>query len=496
MFEVAETGQTLSKERFEEEVPPLRVALVNAQYDLREADFPVLVAIAGDDRLGAADVFNRLHEWMDARYLASYAFAPLTPEEEIHPHFWRFWRALPARGEMGVFLGGWAQSPVARRLDGSLDAAGFDRWVDHVARFERALVEDGALLLKFWIHLPKREHEEQVAKARKGRGRTWRVDERDWRICDEYDALLPVAEEMVQRTTSAQAPWHLVEGTDDRHRDVFVARTLLESVTRRLGSAPRKTAAPTPAAPLPRTTPPHPNVLDAVDLSASVPYDDYKKRLEKLQRRLFKWVERAGEAGLRSVLVFEGWDAAGKGGVIRRITRALDARDYRVVPISAPTPEEARHHYLWRFWRRVPVAGKVVIFDRSWYGRVLVERVEGYAAEAAWRRAYPEINDFEQQLVEADSLVLKFWLHIDPEEQLRRFRAREHTGYKKYKITGDDYRNREKWDAYAAAVHEMVAATSTPEAPWHLVAAEDKRWARLRVIDTICDALKRSLKGR
>jgi len=494
MFEVAETGRTLSKEDFAAEVPRLRMGLVNAQYDLRGADFPVLVAIAGDDRLGAADVWNRLHEWMDARYLASHAFGPLTREEEVHPPFWRFWRALPGNGETGVFLGGWAQSPVARRLEGKLDAAGFARWVAHAARFERALVDDGALVLKFWIHLPRSEHEAQLARAEKGKGRAWRVDERDWRICEEYDALLPVAEEMVRRTSSAEAPWHLVEGTDARHRDAFVAQTLLEGLTRRLEGAPA-VSAPAASPPLGRE-PPHPSVLDAVDLSRRVPWDDYKKPLEKLQRRLFKRVDRAGAEGLRTVLVFEGWDAAGKGGVIRRITAALDARDYRVVPVAAPTSEEARHHYLWRFWRHVPVAGKLVVFDRSWYGRVLVERVEGLAAEPVWRRAYGEINDFEQQLVEADSLVLKFWLHVSPEEQLRRFRDRERTGYKKYKITDEDYRNRERWEAYEAAVHEMVGATSTPSAPWHLVAAEDKRAARLEVLETVCDALKGALKER
>jgi polyphosphate kinase 2 (PPK2 family) len=195
-----------------------------------------------------------------------------------------------------------------------------------------------------------------------------------------------------------------------------------------------------------------------------------------------------------SVLVFEGWDAAGKGGVIRRITQAMAVRDYRIVPIAAPTEEERVRHYLWRFWRQLPPAGQMLIYDRSWYGRVLVERVEGFAAEPVWRRAFEEINDFEAQLAEHGLVVQKFWLHIDPDEQLRRFKAREQTAYKKYKITEEDYRNRAKWDVYVSAVNEMVARTSTTHAPWHLVAANDKPSARIQVLKAVCSALKARLK--
>jgi polyphosphate kinase 2 (PPK2 family) len=191
--------------------------------------------------------------------------------------------------------------------------------------------------------------------------------------------------------------------------------------------------------------------------------------------------------------VFEGWDAAGKGGVIRRLTAAMDPENYTLFPISAPTEEEKAHPYLWRFWRRLPRAGKVAIFDRSWYGRVLVERVEDFARQSEWQRAYYEINDFEEQLYEHGILLLKFWLHIDPDEQLQRFQERETTPYKKYKMTEDDYRNRDQWPAYEQAVHEMVAQTSTACAPWHLVASQNKRWARIEVLKTICRALKRRL---
>jgi polyphosphate kinase 2 (PPK2 family) len=191
------------------------------------------------------------------------------------------------------------------------------------------------------------------------------------------------------------------------------------------------------------------------------------------------------------ILVFEGWDAAGKGGVIRRITAAMDARDYRVIPIAAPNDEERAHHYLWRFWRQIPGAGRMTIFDRSWYGRVLVERVEGFATEAEWTRAYAEIVDFEQQLYDHRALILKFWIHIDSAEQLKRFRSRQDTPYKDYKITEEDYRNRERRNDYELAANEMLGRTWTEYAPWHLVEGNDKRFARIKVLKIICDQLEK-----
>jgi polyphosphate kinase 2 (PPK2 family) len=243
----------------------------------------------------------------------------------------------------------------------------------------------------------------------------------------------------------------------------------------------------------PVTAEAQPTVLSTVDLTQTLEYGAYRQQLDTYQARLYRLTSKARKRGLANVWVFEGWDAAGKGGVIRRLTAAMDPENYRVFPIAAPTEEESAHPYLWRFWRRLPRAGIVTIFDRSWYGRVLVERVEGFARPAEWQRAYYEINDFEEQLYEHGILLLKFWLHIDPDEQLQRFQERETTPYKKYKMTEDDYRNRDQWPAYEQAVHEMVAQTSTACAPWHLVASQNKRWARIEVLKTICRALKRRL---
>jgi polyphosphate kinase 2 (PPK2 family) len=237
------------------------------------------------------------------------------------------------------------------------------------------------------------------------------------------------------------------------------------------------------------------SLLNALDLSRSLEKKAYTQELTHYQGKLYRLARAAREKKRSSILVFEGWDAAGKGGTIRRVTHAIDARNYQVISIAAPTDEERLHHYLWRFWRHIPRAGQVTIYDRSWYGRVLVERVEGFAGENEWMRAYSEIVNFEEALTGHGISLLKFWLHIDKDEQLKRFKEREQTPFKQYKITEDDYRNRDKWDAYDAAVNDMVARTGTQEAPWILVEANDKRYARVKILKTYCDKLEATLDG-
>ena len=489
MLEAAEVGHVLSEAAYARQTPGLRVALINAQYDLSTADFPVIVVLAGDDRVGCNATLNTLHEWMDARYLETFALRPPSDEELERPRLWRFWRTLPGRGQLGIYFGGWSQQVVADRARRKIGEREFVRRMAHGASFEQTLVADGALVLKFWLHVSKREHKRRLKRAGK---RHSAIDDRDGAIYEHYDRGIPLAERMLRETGAAGTAWHIVESTDARFRDVFVAQTMLDAITKRLGERrSRKRSRAT----RPKGSPTGRGVLAGVDLSAELPRKRYKAELARLQTTLARLTRRAALASRTSVLVFEGWDAAGKGGVIRRLTGAIDARDYRVVAIAAPTPEEAAHHYLWRFWRHLPRAGTVLIFDRSWYGRVLVERVEGFARVDEWHRAYAEINDFEQQLVEHGVLLRKFWLHLDPETQLERFRAREETPYKKYKITDEDYRNRERWDAYEAAVDEMVARTDTKAAPWTLVPANDKRIARVEVLRTVCRGLKQAAKG-
>ena len=497
MFEAIEVGRKISKSDYQAQLPDLRVGLINAQYDLRQADFPVIIVLTGDDRVGCSALLHTLHEVMDARYMRTNALGKPTEEELERPRFWRYWTALPRRGEMGVFLDSWPLRALSDRVDKHLDDMGLQRRIEHIRGFEQNLIADGALLIKFWLHLPKKMFKKRLKAAKKNPGKVWQVSEIDWKIYEHYGVAMQVAEQMVRETNTGEAPWHLIESTDEKYRDLTAGQTLLEALTARLSArrqAPNPTRKSKRQSELPLTAEAQPTILSTVDLTQTLAYGSYRQKLDTYQAQLYRLTSKARERGLSSVWVFEGWDAAGKGGVIRRLTIAMDPENYNLFPVAAPTEEERAHPYLWRFWRRLPRAGKVAIFDRSWYGRVLVERVEGFAQPSEWQRAYYEINDFEEQLYEHGILLLKFWLHIDPDEQLRRFQERETTAYKKYKITEEDYRNRDKWPAYEHAVHDMVAQTSTSCAPWHLVASQNKRWARVEVLKIICRGLKTALK--
>ena len=494
MFEVAELGHTVDKDEYRRQRDQLRVDLVNAQYDLRhQGDFPVMVVLAGDDRLGVDDVITLLNEWMDARYLETHVMHDPSDEERERPRFWRFWRRLPRRGAISLSSGGLSSEVLRPRLMGESSDDEMLRRCERVVRFERELVADGAVFVKIWLHLPKGELKRKIKEARKDPARSWMLQPEDELLVERRDEAIAVAEHFLRATDTAEAPWQLVEATDHRYRDLAVARLILDAITTRLAGDRAPQSPEPPPVGLGPDVDGAATVLDSVDLSAALDKDEYRDRLTDAQRRLNAAHRAARAEGITTVLAFEGWDAGGKGGAIRRVTRALDAGHFRIAPIAAPTEEELAHHYLWRFWQRLPRAGAVQIFDRSWYGRVLVERVEGYASTEEWRRAYSEINDFEEQLVDHGSVVCKFWLHISSEEQLARFEARQDTPYKQYKITDEDWRNRDRWHDYELAVHDMVERTSTSIAPWHLVSAEDKRWARVKVVETMADALEHRL---
>ncbi len=492
MFETAELGHKTPKKQYEAEEPELRLALLRAQDRLKDADFPVIILIGGVDGAGKGETVNLLHEWMDARYLETHAFGPPSDEERERPPFWRFWRALPRDGRIGIFFGSWYTDPIVRRVYGDTKNADLDAALVRINAFEKSLADDGALIVKLWFHLSKRAQKKRLTALEEDPRTRWRVTDTDWKHFKLYDKFRRVSERALRETSRGEAPWVVVEGADHRYRSLTVGRCLLDAVTRRLDDGARAPGR-APAPPAARITDPL-TILDTLDLTRALEPAEYDKALEHYQGRLNALYRKAKKRHTSSILVFEGWDAAGKGGAIRRITPALDARDYQVIPIAAPTDEEKAHHYLWRFWRHLPRAGRVTIFDRSWYGRVLVERVEGFATAPEWMRAYSEITEFEEELHEHGVVLLKYWLHLSKAEQLRRFKEREQTGFKRYKITDEDFRNRAKWNAYELAANEMVERTSTAYAPWVLVEANDKRWARIKVLKAFCERLAAALK--
>ncbi len=494
MLEVAEVGNKVPKDQYKEVVPELRVGLVNAQYDLRNADFPLLIWIAGDDRIAANEMVNRLNEWMDTRFITTRVFADYSQEENERPTLWRLWRSLPPKGGTAIFAGGLMRG-ATMRATGEMSEEHFSKWLRHLGMMQSELVADGALVLKFFLHTPEDKQRKKLKKAEKAPNTGWWIDQRDWAALDRMSPTLPFAERILRETSAPGAPWTIVESTDSRYRDLTVAQTIKEALTARLQQA-APSEGPSVAQSVFASMEGNATVLSGLDLTQDLDKETYRAELAKQQAKLYKLSIEARKRGISTVLAFEGWDAAGKGGVIRRITQSMEAGDYQVIPIAAPTAEEFRYPYLWRFWQHLPAAGHVAIFDRTWYGRVLVERVEGFAKPDEWQRAYDEINDFEAQMAERGYFVAKFWLHISPEEQLARFQAREQTPYKQHKITEEDYRNRERWDDYVQAIDQMVLRTTTAGAPWHVIPANSKYFARVAVLKAVTEGLKRTLRNQ
>lgn len=492
MFESAELGHKIDKATYDTEVPKLRVALLDAQFDLaQQASFPVIILVGGVDGAGKGESVNLLNEWMDPRFMSAYAMGTPSDEECERPPMWRFWRALPPKGRIGMFFGSWYTNPIVQRVLGKTKASQLTQSIDQINHFEKMLTDEGALVLKFWFHLSKDVQKKRLKALEKHPKTRWRVTDTDWERFRLYDKFRNVSEHVLRETSTAEAPWMVVEGTDPRYRGLSVGKILLESLRKRIDHQVKALPLKVPPlqAPIDQL-----DVFDRLDMTQKLSKKSFASELEKYQGKLNLLTRDPKFRKLSLIALFEGSDAGGKGGAIRRITAALDARHYRIIPIAVPTEEERAQPYLWRFWRHIPRKGGVTIFDRSWYGRVLVERVEKFCSEQDWMRAYSEINDFEEQLVDNNTVLVKFWLTITKDEQLRRFKAREKIGFIRFKITEEDWRNREKWEEYERAVCDMVDRTSTEIAPWVLVEANDKNFARIKILRTLCQRIETAMR--
>jgi len=486
MFESAELGHTVDDAHYAKAVTKLRGDLLAAQSDvLEKKTFPVLVLVNGVDGAGKGETVNLLNEWLDPRHIRSRAFGPRDESERMRPKMWRFWRALPPKGKIGVFFGNWYTDPIVGTATKKMTDARLAATLDRIRSFEQMLIDEGTVLVKLWFHLSKKAQKKRLEELERDKLTRWRVTPEDWKAYARYDRFRVVSEHVLRETSTGVAPWLVIDGSDVNYRALTAGRALLAAMHAKLAEKPDKNANGAPASvPLLRT-------VDTTSILASLTFQErlskthYGPKVLKAQARLAQ-LSRSPKMKKRAVIaVFEGMDAAGKGGAIRRITQALDARIVEVVPIAAPTDEERAQPYLWRFWRHVPRLGRIAVFDRSWYGRVLVERVERFASEAAWSRAYHEINEFEEELADSGIVVAKFWLAITKEEQAKRFKEREETRYKQYKITAEDWRNRKKWDEYVVAASDMIDRTSTPYAPWTVIEANDKHLARVRILETL-----------
>jgi len=494
MLKNIDLTRKVGKKEYKEQKEPLDIKLAGLQRRAFEKKVPVIIVFEGWDAAGKGTLINDLILPLDPRGFTVCSSLPPTEEERLRPFLWRFWIKTPPRGRIAVFDRSWYRVLLSDRVDGNLKPAEVRRAARDILSFERQLCDDGAVIIKFFLHISKAVQKRRLEKLRRDRFTRWRVTGEDMKRHRQYAAYLTATEEMLAGTDSEFAPWTVVEAHDRRFAALKIFNTVISRLRRRLSAAGRtsRKKAARAAAGIPENL--RVSILDRVPLEQALAVEEYRERLKKKQKRVRELEHEIYMKRIPVVIVYEGWDAAGKGGNIRRLTQNLDPRGYEVVPIAAPNDIELAHHYLWRFWKEIPKAGHITIFDRSWYGRVMVERVEGFCSEAEWRRAYREINEIEQHIADFGTVMFKFWLHIDPEEQLRRFESRQKIAHKRWKITDEDWRNRKKTRAYKTAIEEMLFRTSTPYAPWTIVESNCKRFARIKVLDTVIDGIEARLR--
>lgn len=488
MLEKIDLTHSIAKEEYQLLRDKLDVQLAGLQRDCRQAGIPVIILFEGWGASGKGTLIARLIDSLDPRGFTVYTIQDEDENERMHPYLWRFWTKLPAKGQIAIFDRSWYRKVQPSRH--SLSQLQLSQAYQEINSFEELLIQDGAVVIKFFLHISKKEQKQRLEKLLDSPKTAWRVTDEDLHCNKHYSEALALKDEMLAHTDTKLAPWTVIEASDKRYAIVKMKMTVIHRLQEALRSSSSQTASlPTAAADAYRS-----RVLAGIDLSKSINRKEYKERLDALQDRLAVLHNELYRHRIPLILIFEGWDAAGKGGAIKRLTRALDPRGYIVHPVSSPNDIEKSHHYLWRFWQYMPKAGHITIFDRSWYGRVMVERIEGFCSENEWKRAYKEINEMEESLAHSGAIILKFWMHIDPDEQERRFKERLENPDKQWKITEEDWRNRAKWDQYEIAVDEMLLRTSSSYAPWIIVEGNCKYYARLKVLETVVQAIEKRLE--
>ncbi|HAA77202.1 TPA: phosphate--AMP phosphotransferase [Candidatus Latescibacteria bacterium] len=495
MLSTVDTTRFARKADYKALITDLEYRLGELQREAREIGMPVILVFEGWGAAGKGSQINRLLLALDPRGVRVHSTQAPNDDERMRPFLWRFWTKTPARGRMSIFGRSWYSRFLVEDMDDTITdltrvpTAAYE----DVNAFERQLTDDGCLIIKFFLHISPEEQRKRFKALEGNPSTSWRVTSVDWNKHKQYDAYLDFTSHMLEATSTEHAPWTAVSAEDWRWASLRIFETVIDRLSHRIAAVNRarhQTPEPDPP-PLPGEVP---DILGQVDLDKSLDRTEYTKLLKKHQSRVRDLEHEIYRQRLPVVIVYEGWDAAGKGGNIKRLARRMDPRGYEVIPIPAPNDVEKSHHYLWRFWREIPKAGHIAIFDRSWYGRVMVERIEGFCTTEEWHRAYREINEMEEHLVNSGAVVLKFWVHIDKEMQLQRFQDRANLEHKQWKITDEDWRNREKWDAYHQAVNEMLYRTDTEYAPWNIIESNDKRFARIKTMQIFCSEIEKRLK--
>ena len=484
MFEKVDLTKTVDDKAFDTELPPLKEKLGILQRTLRDQNVPTIIVIEGWNAAGITLSTHEIIQALDPRGFTLRATDRPTDEERAHSFMWRFWVKTPAAGRIAIFARSWYSRALAEKLSSVSWKKSLKDEIISINNFERQLSDSGAIIIKFFLHISRDEQKIRLLERERNPLTAWLVTPRIWDFHHHYDTYLPIIDEFIENTDTAYAPWHIIEATDQKYTVLKVYSHLVKTLEKRAVAVPKeqskkgklKGGTSIPKNPVERRS----------SVVSSPSKEECQKMLDNLQIEMLELNYLLFKRKIPFIIVYEGWDAAGKGGNITRLARHMNPLGYHVLPVSAPNDYEKNHHYLWRFIRHFPQAGHFAIFDRSWYGRVLVERVEGLCSEPEWQRAYQEINEMEQDYVTSSGGgIIKFWLEINKDEQLKRFRQREADPLKQYKITEDDWKNREKWDLYDLAVNDMLARTSTRLAPWIVIESDDKWYARVKTLKNV-----------
>jgi polyphosphate:AMP phosphotransferase len=511
MLEKVDLTMKMEKSEYKAKMTALKLQMGKLQRQCKEMGLPIMIVFEGFDAAGKGMQIGKLIQSLDPRGFEVFTVKEETKEEAMHPFLWRFWTKTPPRGRMAVYDGSWYFKVLSDRFEKKMRESEIENCYRSICSFEKQITEDGTLLIKLFLDIDQKEQKKRFDKLMESKDTAWRVTKADLKKNEKYDQYQDMIEEMLQRTDTEYAPWTIVEATDRRYATVKIYTVITQMLTAGIDNRRREIARETAAEVIREaekeasenrslmdgaTKGFQESVLAKVDLSLYCDRKTYQKKLKEYQKKIEKLHGELYQKRIPVVIGFEGWDAAGKGGAIKRLTEKMDARGYVVNPTAAPNDLEKAHHYLWRFWKNMPKDGHIAIFDRTWYGRVMVERIEGFCTQEEWKRAYKEINDMEKDLADAGAVVLKFWMQIDKKEQEKRFRQRQENPEKQWKITEEDWRNREKWEQYEEAVNEMLIRTSTEYAPWIVVEGNDKYYARLKVLETVIDALEKRISKK
>lgn len=498
MLEKLDLTKTLSKEEYKKKMEKLEPKLGRLQRECREYGIPVMIAFEGYGASGKGVQIGELIKALDPRGFEVYAVKNETEEEKMYPFMWRFWTKLPASGRIAIYDSSWYRRVLADRFDKKVKKSELADAYQSICSFEEQLTAGGMVMIKIFLAIDKKEQKKRFDKLLEREETAWRVSKGDLKRHKNFEKYQQMNEEMLTRTDTEYAPWNIVEAVDRKFAAAkifaIVVHTLEEKIEERKRRKKAEKKAEKQADFSVSNNRLKESILGKADLSLSYTKEEYKKKLVRLQKKMEKLHGELYRRRIPVVLGFEGWDAGGKGGAIKRLTERMDPRGYVVHPTASPNDIEKAHHYLWRFWVDMPKAGHVTIFDRTWYGRVMVERIEGFCTKQEWQRAYKEINDMEKDLTDTGAIVLKFWMQIDKDEQARRFKARQENPEKQWKITDEDWRNREKWAQYEEAVDEMLIRTSTSDAPWIVVEGNNKYYARIKVLETVVNAIEERLR--